>query len=169
MAGEITADATYSIGSLAKIANTKVQTIRYYEQIGLIPAVHRTQGNQRFYGASHRDRLSFIRHARELGFPLESIRELLAISDDPDRSCAMVDQIAQEQLDAVKSRIARLRTLQAELERMIEQCGSGKVRNCHIIEVLADHSHAKCVSGQHDAVTDVAPTARKRGSRQRAS
>ncbi len=56
MAGEITADATYSIGSLAKIANTKVQTIRYYEQIGLIPAVHRTQGNQRFYGASHRDR-----------------------------------------------------------------------------------------------------------------
>lgn len=167
MPGEIHSQEVYSIGNLAKIANTKVQTIRYYEQIGLIPAVHRTQGNQRFYGARHRDRLSFIRHARELGFPLDSIREMLALSDVPDRSCAVVDQIAQQQLDAVKSRIARLRALQSELERMLEQCGSGKVRDCHVIEVLADHSHAKCVSDLHDAVTDVALTASKRRARPR--
>lgn len=164
MTASISADA-YSIGKLAKIANTKVQTIRYYEQIGLIPAVHRTQGNQRFYGGHHRDRLSFIRHARELGFPLDSIREMLALSDDPDRSCAMVDQIAQQQLDAVKSRIARLRALQSELERMLEQCGAGKVRDCHVIEVLADHSHAKCVSNEHAADGEVAPNSRTRKGR----
>ena len=167
MPGEVHPHEVYSIGNLARIANTKVQTIRYYEQIGLIPAVHRTRGNQRFYGARHRDRLSFIRHARELGFPLDAIREMLALSDDPDRSCTLVDQIAQQQLDAVKSRIARLRALQSELERMLEPCGAGKVRDCHVIEVLADHSHAKCVSDLHDAATDIAPTANKRRARPR--
>lgn len=158
-------ELVYSIGNLAKLASTKVQTIRYYEEIGLIPAVRRTQGNQRFYDARHRDRLSFIRHARELGFPLDAIREMLALSDDPDRACDTVDQIARQQLDAVKSRIARLKALQRELERMLVQCGSGKVRDCHVIEVLADHSHAKCASTRHDAEEEFGIPAKPRRRR----
>ncbi len=77
-----------AIGTLAKRTGTKVQTIRYYEQIGLLPEPGRTEGGQRRYGDEDLDRLAFIRHARQLGFTLEAIRELLDLSDNPSRSCA---------------------------------------------------------------------------------
>jgi DNA-binding transcriptional MerR regulator len=82
-----------TIGSLGKKTGTKVQTVRYYEQIGLMPEPGRTEGGQRRYGDAEVDRLSFIRHARQLGFPLEAIRELLDLSDNPDRSCHEADSI----------------------------------------------------------------------------
>ncbi|TXH38867.1 MAG: MerR family transcriptional regulator [Rhodospirillaceae bacterium] len=135
-----------SIGELARLTGTKVQTIRYYEQIGLMPEPGRTEGNQRFYGGREQSRLAFIRHARELGFPLEAIRSLLDLSDHPDQPCHLADQIARKQLDAVVSRIQRLEALKVELERMIQQCGQGRVENCHVIEVLADTSHAHCLT-----------------------
>ena len=91
-------------------------------------------------------RLAFIRHARELGFPLDAVRELLSLSDDADRSCAAADAIARDHLVAVERRIARLTALKTELERMIEQCRGGSIADCHVIEVLADHSHAHCVT-----------------------
>jgi len=75
-----------SIGDLGQQTGCKVQTIRYYEQIGLMPAPSRTSGNQRRYNPGHAERLAFIRHSRELGFSLDAIRELLDISDDPERS-----------------------------------------------------------------------------------
>jgi DNA-binding transcriptional MerR regulator len=75
-----------SIGILAKRTGTKVQTIRYYEQIGLMPKPGRSDGGQRRYGNDELDRLAFIRHSRELGFSLEAIRELLDLSDRPERS-----------------------------------------------------------------------------------
>src|SRR5690625_5021470 len=102
----------FSIGALAKRTDTKVQTIRYYEEIGLMPEPGRTAGGQRRYGEAELDRLAFIRHARQLGFNLEAIRELLELSDNPDRSCAEVDRIAQRQLAEVRSRMARLEGLQ---------------------------------------------------------
>lgn len=135
-----------TIGRLAREAGCKVQTIRYYEQIGLMPEPARTEGNQRRYGARHAQRLAFIRHARELGFPLEAVRELLSLSDDRDRSCAAADAIAREHLTAVERRIARLNVLKAELERMIEQCRGGRIADCRVIEVVADHSHAQCLT-----------------------
>ena len=73
----------YTIGHLARETGCKVQTIRYYEQIKLMPPPRRTQGNQRRYGPKHVERLAFIRHSRELGFPLDAIRDLLGLGGRP--------------------------------------------------------------------------------------
>ena len=129
-----------TIGKLGQAARVKVPTIRYYEQIGLLPAPDRSAGNQRLYPRAALERLAFIRHARELGFPLEAIRDLLSLSDRPDQSCAAADTIARAQLGAVRDRLARLRALEAELERMLEQCSHGTISDCRVIEVLGDHS-----------------------------
>lgn len=128
-----------AIGKLSRTAGVKVPTIRYYEQIGLLPEAERSAGNRRLYGAATMDRLSFIRHARDLGFTLEAIRGLLSLSDTPDQSCAAADQIAKAQLIAVKDRLARLRALESELERMIAQCAQGTIANCRVIKVLGNH------------------------------
>ncbi|SFQ68121.1 Cu(I)-responsive transcriptional regulator [Roseivivax halotolerans] len=129
----------FSIGTLAKRTGTKVQTIRYYEQIGLMPEPGRTDGGQRRYGDVELDRLSFIRHSRQLGFSLGAIRELLDLSDSPERSCAQVDAVAQKQLREVEARIARLEALRVELRRMISECNAERVADCRILEVLRDH------------------------------
>jgi DNA-binding transcriptional MerR regulator len=128
------------IGGLARATGCKVQTIRYYEEIGLMPEPARTAGNQRRYGRRHVDRLVFIRHGRELGFSLEAIRELLGLSDRPDQPCDAVDRLARRQLEQVERRLARLAMLESELERMLKQCAGGKVRDCRVIEALSDHS-----------------------------
>ena len=134
----------FSIGTLAKRTGTKVQTIRYYEQIGLMPEPGRTDGGQRRYGDVELDRLSFIRHSRQLGFSLGAIRELLDLSDSPERSCAQVDAVAQNQLREVEARIARLEALRVELRRMISECNADRVADCRILEVLRDHE--ECLS-----------------------
>lgn len=130
-----------TIGKLGASAGVKVPTIRYYEQIGLLPEPDRSSGNQRLYPKAAQDRLAFVRHARDLGFPLEAIRDLLSLSDRPDQSCAEADAIARTQLLAVRARIARLRALERELGRMIDQCACGTISDCRVIEVLGDHSH----------------------------
>lgn len=129
-----------TIGALAKRTGTRVPTIRYYEQIGLMPEPGRTEGGQRRYTEGDLDRLAFIRHSRDLGFGLDAIRELLEMSDRPDRSCADVDAIARKQLADVEQRIARLTTLKLELDRMLSECGEGRVSECRVLEVLRDHS-----------------------------
>jgi DNA-binding transcriptional MerR regulator len=133
-----------SIGELAKQTGCKVQTIRYYEQIGLMPKPGRTLGHQRIYDEQHVHRLAFIRHSRELGFTLEAIRELLQLSDDPNQPCEQADRIARAQLREVETRMARLAMLKTELERMLVKCKHGRVADCRVIEVLADHG--KCGS-----------------------
>lgn len=128
-----------NIGEASKRTGVKVPTIRYYEQIGLLPAPGRSAGNQRVYDDAMLERLAFIRHARDLGFPLSDIQDLLAMADDPDRSCAAADIIATRQLASVKARIARLTALQQELERMLTQCSHGTIADCRVIEVLGNH------------------------------
>ena len=142
MAGEI-----FTIGRLARETGCKIQTIRYYEQIGLIPAPPRSEGNQRLFGRDYVGRLTFIRHSRELGFPLEAIRDLLSLADDPVQPCGAADQIARTHLATVETRIGRLTVLKAELERMIEQCSGGRISDCRVIDVLADHS--RCLTEAH--------------------
>lgn len=142
-------DVCFSIGDLAARGGTKVETIRYYEKVGLMPQAARTAGNHRAYTRAHADRLAFIRHSRELGFPLDSIRALLALSDDPDRPCTQVDVIARTHLGEVRRRIDRLQALEAELARMVEACGCGRVAECRVIGVLADHTHAHCLTPDH--------------------
>jgi len=138
-----------SIGQAAREAGCKVQTIRYYEELGLLAKPARTAGNQRVYGEEHLRRLAFIRHARELGFPLEAIRELLSLGGKPEQSCVKADAIASAQLAEVERRIAALSALRGELKRMVQSCRRGKIADCRVIEVLADHSHAHCVSDAH--------------------
>lgn len=128
-----------SIGRLGQAAAVKVPAIRYYEQIGLLPEPDRSAGNQRLYPKATLERLSFIRHARELGFPLEAIRDLLSLSDRPDHPFGAVDDIARAQLAATRARIERLRALETELEQMLAQCASGTVSDCRVIESLGNH------------------------------
>lgn len=130
-----------AIGKLAAIASTKVQTIRYYEEIGLIRPFTRTEGGHRLYGPEDVRRLKFIRHARELGFGIEEIRELLQLSDNPETSCSAADAIARSHLEQVEIRIAKLKALKKELMRMIGECGHGRVSQCRVIEVLSNHQH----------------------------
>ncbi|MEQ8165581.1 MAG: helix-turn-helix domain-containing protein [Alphaproteobacteria bacterium] len=137
----------YTIGHVARAASCKVQTIRYYEQIGLLPVAPRSEGNHRLYAQADIDRLMFIRHARELGFSLDAIRDLLSLSDDPNQPCVAADAIARRQLDEVERRIARLGSLKTELVRMIDQCRGGRISDCRVIEVLSNHAH--CMADDH--------------------
>ncbi|MGH7226216.1 MAG: MerR family transcriptional regulator [Gemmataceae bacterium] len=139
----------FSIGDLAAQTGTKVETIRYYEKVGVMSPAARTAGNHRVYTQAHLDRLAFIRHSRELGFPLESVRTLLTLADNPNQSCAEVDAVACQHLAAVRSRIARLQALEVELARMVRECRCGRVSDCHVIEVLADLTHSHCLSTDH--------------------
>ena len=129
----------YSIGDLSRQTGVKVPTIRYYEQMGLLEAAGRTEGNQRRYDAAHRDRLAFIKHARDLGFTLEAVRELLDLSGHPERPCTHADEIAARQLDIVRDKIARLQRLENELSRMVGTCHGDHVRDCYVIRSLANH------------------------------
>ena len=125
------------IGEAARQTGLKVPTIRYYEQIDLLPAPPRTEGNRRLYGAAELRRLSFIRHARELGFEIEDIRELLAMTAEPQASCHQADSIARSHLGEIERRIASLQALRRELKRVIAECGHGRVCECKIIEALS--------------------------------
>ena len=136
-----------AIGDLSRKTGVKVPTIRYYEGMGLLPAPPRSEGNRRLYGAKAVDRLRFIRHARELGFKVEAIRELLNLAEQPQRSCAKVDALAREHLRTITSRIERLTALKAEVEHMIKACAKGRVAKCRIIDTLSHHEH--CLHAEH--------------------
>jgi DNA-binding transcriptional MerR regulator len=125
------------IGVASIRSGVKVPTIRYYEDIGLLPAPPRTKSNRRHYYAADLRRLVFIRHARELGFEIGAIRALLNIRDNPDQSCEAVDAIARDRLGEVERRIEILQKLRAELKRMIAGCSRGRVAQCRVIEALA--------------------------------
>lgn len=138
-----------SIGKLGQAAGVKVPTIRYYEQIGLLRPTIRSEGNQRLYARNTLSRLAFIRHARDLGFSLEAIRDLLALQDDPNQPCTAADTIARAQLEAVNRRIVQLTALRCELEKMVAQCARGTVAECRVIEVLGNHD--LCLHSDHEA------------------
>jgi DNA-binding transcriptional MerR regulator len=136
------------IGTASNRTGIKVPTIRYYEEIGLLLSPPRTGSNRRLYGDAEIRRLNFIRHARELGFEIEDIRELLAMAAEPQASCHKADSIARSHLAEIDRRIAALEALKGELTRMIDECGHGRICDCRIIEALADHGlceseHAK--------------------------
>jgi DNA-binding transcriptional MerR regulator len=123
-----------------------VPTIRYYESVGLLPEPPRTGSNRRTYGPEDVRRLRFIGHARELGFEVEAIRQLLGLASHPDRSCGEAHEITKAHLAAVTDKIARLTALRDELEDMVA-CENRQVSECRIIEVLADHG--QCRHSQH--------------------
>jgi DNA-binding transcriptional MerR regulator len=126
-----------TIGAVAKATGCNIRTIRYYESVGLLAPPERTAGNQRVYDHGRVERLAFIRRARALGFPLDDIRELLGLSDQPDRPCASIDAVARRHADAVATRIEQLSRLKAELDRMVAHCAGGRVADCRIVRMLA--------------------------------
>lgn len=132
-----------SIGEAAERSKVKVPTIRYYEQIGLLPLPPRTEGNRRLYGEEDLRRLAFIRRARELGFEIDAIRTLLTLQDNPSQPCGTADAIARARLADVAQRIRSLTALRIELELMVEGCRQGKVCECRVIEVLSDHGQCE--------------------------
>lgn len=137
-----------TIGRLSKAAGVKVTTIRYYESIKLMGEPDRSESGQRLYGDEAAQRLSFIRHARDLGFPMNSIRELIDLQTQPDQVCMAVDAIAREQLADVRKRLTQLEALEAELKRMITCCEGGRVETCRIISILNDHG--SCIAETHE-------------------
>lgn len=134
------------IGTLAERTGCKVQTIRWYEQTGMLPPALRSAGNQRRYGTAHLHRLGFIRHARELGFPLEEIRDLLGLADAPDQPAADIRAAAASHRATVRSRIERLAALERELDRMIAAVDAGQATDCRIIDALAGHAHGHALA-----------------------
>ncbi len=135
-----------TIGELSRKTGTKVPTIRYYEKIDLLEEPERSDGGQRRYDGSAVKRLTFIRHARDMGFGLDAIRALLDLTRHPDASCETADQLAIKQLELVNQHITRLEALKKELESMIGGCSHVDVANCRILEVL--NNHDQCL-GEH--------------------
>ena len=128
------------IGELSRATGTHIETIRYYEKIGLLAHPLRTSGNYRSYGEAHRKRLAFVRHSRELGFTIDEIRSLLDLSDHPDRDCGEADRIATSHLLQVEAKIAQLEALRDELARIIGSCRGGATADCRVIEALGNHA-----------------------------
>ena len=126
--------STHGIGDVAARSGCTVQTIRYYERIGLVAPPVRTSGNQRVYDDDALARLTFIRHTRDLGFSLGAIRGLLDLSANSSQDCAEIDAIAKTHLEVVRQRISGLRVLETELARMVEACARGL-----LAEIRAKH------------------------------
>ena len=128
------------IGELARKAGSNSETVRYYERIGLLPRPGRTDSNYRDYSQEDVERLTFIRHARGLGFELADIRSLIDLAEHPERDCGEADAIASRHLEAVEAKITQLEKLRNELGHMISQCRGGSVSSCRILQVLSDHA-----------------------------
>ena len=125
-----------SRGTLAKQSGVNIETIRYYENIELMPDPMRSEGGHRLYNETHLQRLSFIRRCRELGFTLKEIRGLLKLVDGGDYTCAEVRDLTIEHLDDVKQKINDLKKMQSTLKTMVSQCDGELVPKCPIIDSL---------------------------------
>ncbi len=124
------------IGEVARRADCKVETVRYYERIGILAAPERSSGGQRRYSTEHLKRLYFVRRARSLGFTLDEVRNLLELADDRDQTCAEVAVIARGHLGGIRAKIANLRRLEAVLDDLVAACADGAKPDCPIIETL---------------------------------
>lgn len=138
------------IGELAKATGCEVETIRYYEREGLLPAPPRSEGNYRTYGEQHVERLLFIRHCRSLGMSLEDVRTLQHFQANPEAACDEVDAILDRQLQETEVRIASLLRLQEQLQTLRSACRSHlSARECGILQNLQNAAaSADCVCHQ---------------------
>ena len=134
------------IGELGQRTNVDVETIRYYEKVGILPKPARTEGNYRHYNEQHVDRLSFVRHCRALDMTLDEIRVLLQFRDTPESNCSEVNQLLDEHIGHVTTRIAALTGLEKELRTLRRQCRkTQKAKDCGIL-VGISHSQTESVN-----------------------
>ena len=127
---------TYSRGALSKRTGCNIETIRYYESIGLMPDPPRTHSGHRVYADDHAKRLTFICRCRELGFSLREIRSLLGLVDGGGSSCAEVQALTLDHVADVQRKIADLRRMERVLAGMVAQCAHDKIPDCPIIDSL---------------------------------
>ena len=125
-----------AIGALSKHTGTNIETIRYYERVGLLPAPGRSSGGYRVYSSDHLKRLNFVRRARALGFSIEQVRTLLRLADERKRPCAEVRVVAEAHLRDVRGKIADLRKMERVLQATVAGCATGRRAHCPVIETL---------------------------------
>ena len=125
-----------SIGVLSRETGVNIETIRYYERVGLMPEPPRGDGGHRIYGRAHKRRLIFIRRARELGFPLDDIRNLLGLERSRSLTCDEVKAFTEQHIAEIREKIKDLRELERVLSELTAQCRGGEVPACPIIDVL---------------------------------
>ena len=128
----------FSIGEVARRSGVKIETIRFYERSGLLAPPPRTSGGHRVYSHAEAQRLNFIRRARQLGFPLDQVRALLALADQREASCIEVERLARDHLAEVRGRIDDLARMDAVLSDLVTRCGQGETPDCAILEALFD-------------------------------
>ena len=125
-----------TIGPLSEKTGCNIETIRYYERIGMMPKPPRTAGGHRVYREEHLKRLTFIRRSRELGFTLDQVRNLLLLVDGDDFTCDEVKTMTLEHADNVHRKINDLKKLERVLKDMVSQCDHGDVPDCPVIDAL---------------------------------
>lgn len=123
-------------GAVSTLTGCNIETIRYYERIGLLPPPPRTAGGHRVYGDDLIRRLNFIRRCRELGFTVDEVRNLLGLVDGDGYTCAVVQTMTLDHLENVRTKIADLRIIETTLKQMVAQCKGDEVPDCPIIDVL---------------------------------
>lgn len=133
--------AALTIGAVAERTGCSVPTIRYYEEIGLLPAADRKPGGHRIYSDADLQRLTFIRRCRDFGFPIEQVRTLVGLIEDPSRDCGVARDLAQTHLDAVREKLDELRALERTLVGFVESCNAacagGPASRCTIVDDLS--------------------------------
>ena len=135
---------TLKIGEAAAASGCHLETVRYYERIGLLPAPPRTGSGYRDYGTTDVDRLRFVSRGRDLGFSLDEIRSLLRLAANEAMSCQQVDVLAREHLAEIQTKIKDLSRIAADLERVIKSCGGGERANCTILSTLRKAPTSGC-------------------------
>lgn len=129
---------TVSIGTLSKLTDCNIETIRYYERIGLLPEPNRTAGGHRVYRDEDIQRLKFVRRSRHLGFAISDVQNLLSYADEGDYTCAEIKAFTVVHLAEVRRKLADLRRLERALKEMVLKCDGGEVANCSIMDALCE-------------------------------
>lgn len=144
----MTAGQRLTIGKLAELTSSNVPTVRYYEEIGLIPPAARTAGGQRTYTEQDLQRMTFIRRCRDFGFPIEQVRELVTLTEKPERDCVEARDVAKAHLDAVREKLQELQALEQSLIEFVNSCDTGcsggPAGECSILEDLGTPSSSCC-------------------------
>jgi DNA-binding transcriptional MerR regulator len=126
---------SYSIGALSRLSNVNIETIRYYEKVQLLPAADRAGNGYRQYDDAAAERLAFVRRARQLGFAIDEIRELLTLARHPDRACSNADRMTRAHLDDIRGKILDLQRMQRALQQ-VENCRGRTAEHCELLKAL---------------------------------
>jgi len=126
-----------TIGQLSRRTTVKIETIRYYEKIGIMPIPPRNSSGYRIYQDMHLERLYFVRRSRELGFSQAEVRKLLALVDKHEYTCSEVKEMTGRQLSNVRAKIADLKKLELVLAGMVDECDGGDIPHCPIVDILS--------------------------------